>query len=50
MKKTQKLFLYSLSSLAVMASSLASAQEMATAPTLEGGLTAMIGTWYATLG
>jgi hypothetical protein len=43
MKRTNKVFLYSLTSLAVVASSAAYAQQMATAPRLEGGVTASIG-------
>lgn len=39
-----KLFL---TSLAIAGSSLAQAEQLATAPTLEGGLTAFVGTWYA---
>ncbi|MFA6037900.1 MAG: Lpg1974 family pore-forming outer membrane protein [Legionellales bacterium] len=45
--KRNKLFLYSLTSLAVIASSAVSAQEIATAPTLEGGFEAMIGGFLA---
>ncbi len=41
-----KLFIYSLTSLAVMTSSLAYAGQVVTVPTLEGGLTAEIGTFY----
>ena len=41
-----KLFIYSLTSLAVMASSMAHASQLVTAPTFEGGLTATIGTFY----
>jgi hypothetical protein len=43
----KKLSLYSLSSLAILASTVSYAEQMATAPTLEGGITASIGTWYA---
>lgn len=46
-RTTNKLFLYSLTSLAVMGASAAYAEQLATAPTLEGGVTAMIGTWAA---
>ncbi len=41
--KGNKLFLYSLTSLAVIASSAVSAEELATAPSLEGGWSAMLG-------
>ncbi len=44
---SNQFFLYSLTSLAVTASSLAYAQEDAQAPSLEGGITASIGTFYA---
>ncbi|MGA2655060.1 MAG: Lpg1974 family pore-forming outer membrane protein [Gammaproteobacteria bacterium] len=40
---SSKIFLGSLTSLAVMASTLVQAQELATAPELEGGLTASVG-------
>lgn len=46
MKGTNKLFLYSLTSLAVMSASAVQAEQLVTAPTLEGGFTAMIGAWY----
>lgn len=45
--KGKKLFLYSLGSLAILSSSAVFAQEIATAPTLEGGWSAMVGTFYA---
>jgi hypothetical protein len=41
--KGKKLFLYSLTSLAVIASSAVSAEELATAPSLEGGVSLMLG-------
>jgi hypothetical protein len=41
--KGNKLFLYSLTSLAVIASSAVSAEELATAPSLEGGVSLMLG-------
>lgn len=44
---SRKIFLGSLSSLAVIASSVALAEEMVTVPTFEGGVTASIGTFYA---
>jgi hypothetical protein len=47
MMKIKNIYLGSLTSLAVMASSLAFAEEMVTAPTLDGGITASIGTFYA---
>ncbi|MFA6037946.1 MAG: Lpg1974 family pore-forming outer membrane protein [Legionellales bacterium] len=43
---SRKIFLGSLTSLSVMASSLAFAEEMVTAPSFEGGVTASIGTFY----
>ncbi len=43
-----KIFLYSLTSLAVTASALAHADEGVYVPTLEGGLTASVGTFYVT--
>jgi hypothetical protein len=43
---SKKVFLGSLTSLAVMASSLAFAEEMVTAPTFDGGVTASVGTFY----
>lgn len=46
-RMSNKLFLYSLTSLAVTAASVAHAEELAYAPTLEGGLTASVGTFYA---
>ncbi len=46
MKRTSKLFLYSLTSLSLIPG-LTFAEELATAPTLEGGITASIGTFYA---
>ncbi len=46
-RMSNQFFLYSLTSLAVTASSLAYAQEDAQAPSLEGGITASIGTFYA---
>lgn len=46
-KVSTQFFLYSLTSLAVTASSLAYAQQDAQAPSFEGGLTASIGTFYA---
>jgi hypothetical protein len=45
---SRKIFLGSLTSLAVMASSNVSAEQIATAPTLEGGFTASVGTFYVT--
>ncbi len=48
MKQSQKIFLYSLSSLAMLSSSVVYADQMVTAPTLEGGITASIGTFLAT--
>jgi hypothetical protein len=45
--KRNKLFLYSLSSLAVIASSAVYAEEFASAPSLEGGFEAMIGGFLA---
>lgn len=44
----RKIFLGFLASLAVMANSIASAEQLATAPTLEGGFTASVGTFYVT--
>ncbi len=48
MKQSQKLFLYSLSSLAIMASSVAYADEDVVVPTLEGGLNASVGAIWLT--
>ncbi len=45
--KHNKLFLYSLSSLALFATHSATAEELVTVPTLEGGITAAITGWYA---
>ncbi len=47
MMKIKNIYISSLTSLAVIASSAAFAEEMVTAPSFEGGLTAMIGTFYA---
>jgi hypothetical protein len=46
-RTTNKLFLYSLTSLAVTASTVAYAEQFVTAPTLEGGPTVAIGAWLA---
>ncbi len=48
MKHFQKLFVYSLSSLAIIASSITYADQEVTAPSLEGGITASIGTFLVT--
>lgn len=44
---SRKIFIGSLTSLTVMATQVAFAEEMVTAPTFEGGVTASIGTFYA---
>ncbi len=47
MKRTaNKLFIYTLSSIAVLASCLAAAETRVIAPSLEGGMTATVGTFY----
>jgi hypothetical protein len=47
MMRIKNIYLGSLTSLAILASSMAHAEQMVTVPTLEGGVTASIGTWYA---
>ncbi|MGA2654402.1 MAG: Lpg1974 family pore-forming outer membrane protein [Gammaproteobacteria bacterium] len=45
---SRKIFLGSLTSLAVMTNSIVCAEEIVTAPALEGGITASVGTFYVT--
>jgi hypothetical protein len=45
--KIKHIYLGSLTSLAIMATAFAHAQEMVTAPTFDGGITASVGTFYA---
>jgi len=43
---SRKIFLSSLTSLTVMTSSIVFAEEMVTAPSFDGGMTASVGTFY----